>query len=256
MATTSTALVPLGDRDYLMKIVERNASDKADVLNPLTGLEAKALSDVALVTAVEAVGEAWQHARNYINRFIVGHLPVFLELQERIIARRRAGKSPLIINGQPCDEFKKAITLLLDCDPSYFYKVVKKITGKVVEKKALPEPATTVTEIRVDPEPDAQDAEVVDDNTKAMTNEMVERYRKEGMDAEVGEPDQPVAMPSDESVANIHEAASEPEPQDRGFGIFSTLTPDQHEAVRAFVERRNEELRKLVGEALEAVRVP
>jgi hypothetical protein len=254
MATTSTALVPLGDRDYLMKIVERNASDKADVLNPLTGLEAKALSDVALVTAVEAVGEAWQHARNYINRFIVGHLPVFLELQERIIARRRAGKSPLIVNGQPCDEFKKAITLLLHCDPSYFYKVVKKITGKLVEKKALPEPETTMTETRVDPEPDAQDAEVVDDNIESMTNEMVERYRKEGMDAEVGEPDQPVAMPSGESVAKIHEAASEPEPQDRGFGIFPTLTPDQLKVLRDFVENHNdEELRRLVGKALEAV---
>ena len=213
MATTSTALVPLGDRDYLMKIVGRNASDKADVLNPLTGLEAKALSDVALVTAAEVVGEAWQHARNYINRFIVGHLPVFLELQERIIARRHKGKSPLIINGQPCEEFKKAITLLLDCDPSYFYKVVRKITGKVVEKKALPEPETTVTEISVDPEPDARDAEVCD-------------------------PD-PVPMPSDETVVKVHSAANEtatdinvwesevvesaPTVTDTEFGIFPRL---------------------------------
>lgn len=183
MATTSTALVQIRDRDYLMKIVDRNATDKADVLNPLTGLEAKALSDVVLVTAVEAVGGAWQHARNYINRFIVGHPPVFLELQERIIARRGGGNSPLVINGQLCGEFKKAITLLLDCDPSYFYKVVKKITGKVVEKKALPKPETTATEISVDPEPDSQDAEVCD-------------------------PD-PVPMPRDETVDKVHSAANE-----------------------------------------------
>ncbi len=191
MATTSSAPVQLRDRDYLMKIVGRNASDKADVLNPLTGLEAKALSDVALVTKTELVGEAWQGGRNYLCKWLVGHFPIFDELAIRILDRKRKGLSPHIIKGQECPTFKQAIRLILDCDPSYYFKLRKKYLGGGWQK-ALPAEATapdkaevaetSVTDIKVD-EPDAKDPEVCD-------------------------PD-PVPMPSDETVDKVHSAANE-----------------------------------------------
>jgi hypothetical protein len=176
-----------------MKIVGRNASDKADVLNPLTGLDAKALSDVALVTKTELVGEAWQGGRNYLCQWLVGHFPLFDELAIRIHERKQKGMSLLIIKGQGCPTFKRAIRLILDCDPSYYFKLRKKYLGGGWQK-SLPAEATapgkakvaktSVTKIKVD-EPDAKDAEVCD-------------------------PD-PVPMPSDETVDKVHSAASEPE---------------------------------------------
>jgi len=190
---TSTALVPLGDRDYLMKIIDRNASDKTDVLNAMTAREAQALSDVAIVVKSESIGEAWQGGRNYLCQWLVSHFPIFDELAIRIHDRKRKGLSPLIIKGKPCSEFKEAIRLLLDADPSYYYKLCKKHLGGGW-RKALPAEATapdkaevaetSVTDIKVG-EPDAKDAEVCD-------------------------PD-PVPMPSDETVDKVHSAANEPE---------------------------------------------
>ena len=191
MATTSNALVPLGDRDYLMKIVGRNASDKADVLNPLTGLEAKALSDVALVTRTELVGEAWQGGRNYLCKWLVGHFPIFDELAIRIHGRKQKGMSPPIIKGQEGITFKQAIRLILDCDPSYYFKLRKKYLGggwqKALPGKATaPEKAevaeTSATDIKVG-EPDAKHAEVFGPN--------------------------PVPLPSGETVDKVHSDANE-----------------------------------------------
>ena len=184
MATKSTALVPLGDRDYIAKMTNQGTPD--DLLALVTTKEAKALSDVALVTKVEAQGEVWHHVRTYINEWLVGRFPVFDELAIRIADRKRKGMSPLIIKSQPCDSFKRAIRLILECDPSYYFKIRKKHLGGGWQK-ALPAEATapdkaevaetSVTDIKVD-EPDAKDAEVCD-------------------------PD-PVPMPSDETVDKVH----------------------------------------------------
>src|ERR1019366_2719186 len=189
MSTTSTALVPLGNRDYIAKMTNQGTPD--DLLALVSTQEAKALSDVVLVTKAEAQGEVWHHVRNYINEWLVGRFPVFDELAIRIADRKRKGMSPLIIKTQPCDTFKKAIRLILDCDPSYYFKIRKKHLGGGWQK-ALPAEATapdkaevaetSVTDIKVD-EPDAKDAEVCD-------------------------PD-PVPMPSDETVDKVHSAANE-----------------------------------------------
>ncbi|MGA2609824.1 MAG: hypothetical protein ABSH01_20490 [Terriglobia bacterium] len=189
MATKSTALVPLGDRDYIAKMTNQGTPD--DLLALVTTKEAKALSDVALVTKVEAQGEVWHHVRTYINEWLVGRFPVFDELAIRIADRKRKGMSPLIIKSQPCDSFKQAIRLILECDPSYFFKIRKKHYGGGWQK-ALPAEATTpdkpevaetsVTDIKVG-EPDAKDAEVCDPV--------------------------PVPMPSDETVDKVHSAANE-----------------------------------------------
>jgi len=111
----------------------------------------------------------------------------------RIHDRKRKGLSPLIIKGKPCGEFKEAIRLLLDTDPSYYYKLRKKHLGGGWQK-ALPAEATapekaevaetSVSEIKID-EPDAKDAEVCD-------------------------PD-PVPMPSDGTVDKVHSTANESE---------------------------------------------
>lgn len=189
MATTSTALVPLGDRDYIAKMTNQGTPD--DLLALVSTQEAKALSDAVLVTTAEAQGEVWSHVRTYINEWLVGRFPVFDELAIRIADRKRKGMSPLIIKGQPCDSFKRAVRLILDCDPSYYFKIRKKHLGGGWQK-ALPAEATapdkaevaetSVTDIKVD-EPDAKDAEVCD-------------------------PD-PVPMPSDETVDKVHSAANE-----------------------------------------------
>ncbi len=189
MATTSTALVPLRDRDYIAKMTNQGTPD--DLLALVTTQEAKALSDVALVTKVEAQGEVWSHVRTYINEWLVGRFPVFDELAIRIADRKRKGMSPLIIKSQPCDSFKQAIRLILECDPSYYFKIRKKHLGGGWQK-SLPAEAiapdkagvaeTSVADIKVD-EPDAKDAEVCD-------------------------PD-PVPMPSDETVDKVHSAANE-----------------------------------------------
>jgi hypothetical protein len=191
MATTSIALVPLGDRDYLMKIIDRNASDSADVLNAMTVQEAQALSEVAIVIKCESIGEAWQGGRNYLCQWLVSHFPIFDELAIRIHDRKRKGLSPLIIKGKPCSKFKEAIRLLLDTDPSYYYRLRRDYLGRTWQKR-LPAEATapnkaevaepSVTHIKID-EPDAKDAEVCD-------------------------PD-PVPMPSDETVDKVHSAANE-----------------------------------------------
>jgi hypothetical protein len=189
MATTSTALVPLGGRDYIAKMTNQGTPD--DLLALVTTHEAKALSDVALVTKVEAQGEVWHHVRTYINEWLVARFPVFDELAIRIADRKRKGMLPLIIKSQPCDSFKRAIRLILECDPSYYFKIRKKHLGGGWQK-ALPAQATapdkaevaetSLTDIKVG-EPDAKDAEVCD-------------------------PD-PVPMPSDETVDKVHSAANE-----------------------------------------------
>jgi hypothetical protein len=97
MATTSTALVPLRDRDYIAKMTNQGTPD--DLLALVTAQEAKALSDVALVTKVEAQGEVWSHVRTYINEWLVGRFQVFDELAIRIADRKRKEMSPLIIKG-------------------------------------------------------------------------------------------------------------------------------------------------------------
>jgi hypothetical protein len=140
---------------------------------------------------VEAQGEVWHHVRTYINEWLVGRFPVFDELAIRIADRKRKGMSPLIIKSQPCDSLKQAIHLILECDPSYYFKIRKKHLGGSW-RKALPAEATapdkaevaetSVTDFKVD-EPDAEDAEVCD-------------------------PD-PVPMPSDETVDKVHSAANE-----------------------------------------------
>jgi hypothetical protein len=168
MSTTSTAFVPLGDRDYIAKMTNQGTPD--DLLALVTTQEAKTLSDIALVTKVEAQGEVWHHVRTYINEWLVGRFPVFDELAIRIADRKRKGMSPLIIKSQPCDSFMQAIRLILECDPSYYFKIRKKHLGGGWQK-SLPAEAiapdkamvaeTSVTEIKVD-EPDAKDAEVCD----------------------------------------------------------------------------------------------
>src|ERR1035437_8478768 len=166
MSTTSTALVPLGDRDYIAKMTNQGTPD--DLLALVSTQEAKALSDVALVTKVEAQGEVWSHVRTHINEWLVGRFLIFDELAIRIHDRKRKGLSPLIIKGKPCSEFKEAIRLLLDADPSYYYKLRKKHLGGGWQK-SLPAEAiapdkaevaeTSAAEIKID-EPDAKDAEV------------------------------------------------------------------------------------------------
>jgi hypothetical protein len=253
MATTSTALVPLGDRDYLMKIVGRKATDKADVLNAITAQEAQALSDVAIVVKSESIGEAWQGGRNYLCQWLVSHFPIFDELAIRIHDRKRKGLSPLIIKGKPCSEFKEAIRLLLDTNPSYYYKLRKKHLGggwqkrlpaeaTAPEKKALPEAG-----IEVDPEPDAKDAEVVDDQPAppppTVAQATVDKVHSAANEAatETNVPESEVADPapsiSDEAAKAIQTIAEEEaEPENPLEKALLSLVPDYADDCISYVD--------------------
>lgn len=174
MADDTTALAVNGARHYIDLILQRNPTDPQDIFNPTSAEDAAKLDDTRLITKLEVITNAYHEASRFFNRFVVAHLPAFLELQKRMNSRGSKDGKQFRVNGRECAGFKDAL-VALGFNPSYFYTVVREIRGKEVAKqlgagdrsaaavkanetrKAATE--TTVTDISLDDATDAEECE-------------------------------------------------------------------------------------------------